>query len=313
MRDSHRMKEKYDLSLDNRQIVSLLIGALVVLGSVFVLGVVVGKQLTGPEGGPAAPDLLTALDAKAKERAKVMEEVAEVPPLTFPDILTERRPRRDPAVEKQREEERAAKEKMIAERKAAEEKAAAEREAHAAKVAEQEKTLREQDAAQRAAKEKLLAEQKAVAAKTGIDAPADDAKTRVAVASEPAEVKPAAAAKPVEVAVADTPTPTRTAPKASLNDAFDRAQPKPASPEGTAGEGDFTLQLSASQNPTEAEAFAQRLRSRGYAPYVVSGEVPGRGTFYRVRMGSFPTREAAARYLEDFKRETQMDGFIATR
>jgi DedD protein len=58
MRDSHRMKEKYDLSLDNRQIVSFLIGALVVLGSVFVLGVVVGKQLTGPEGGPAAPDLL---------------------------------------------------------------------------------------------------------------------------------------------------------------------------------------------------------------------------------------------------------------
>lgn len=312
MRDSHRMKEKYDLSLDNRQIVSLLIGALVVLGSVFVLGVVVGKQLTGPDGGPAAPDLLTALDAKAKERAKVLEEVAEVPPLTFPDILTERRPRTDPAVEKQRAEEKAAKEKMIAERKAAEEKAAAEREAHAAKMAEQEKIQREQDAAQRAAKEKLLAEQKAVAAKTGTEAPAEE-KAQVAVAAAPVEAKTVAAEKPVEVAVADAPTPTRTTPKASINDAFERAQPKPASPSGTAGEGDFTLQLSASQNPTEAEAFAQRLRSRGYAPYVVAGEVEGRGTFYRVRMGSFPTRDAAARYLADFKRETQMDGFIATR
>ena len=39
MRDTHRMREKYDLSLDSRQVVSLLIGGIVVLGAVFVLGV----------------------------------------------------------------------------------------------------------------------------------------------------------------------------------------------------------------------------------------------------------------------------------
>ena len=45
MRDAHRMKEKFDVSLDNRQIVSLLIAGIVVMGAVFVLGVVVGKNL----------------------------------------------------------------------------------------------------------------------------------------------------------------------------------------------------------------------------------------------------------------------------
>ena len=47
MRDVHRMREKYDLSLDSRQVVSLLIGGIVVLGAVFVLGVLVGKKLAG--------------------------------------------------------------------------------------------------------------------------------------------------------------------------------------------------------------------------------------------------------------------------
>ena len=47
MRDTHRMREKYDLSLDSRQVVSLLIGGIVVLGAVFVLGVLVGKKLAG--------------------------------------------------------------------------------------------------------------------------------------------------------------------------------------------------------------------------------------------------------------------------
>ena len=62
MRDTHRMREKYDLSLDSRQVVSLLIGGIVVLGAVFVLGVLVGKKLAGTPHTDRAPDLLTALD-----------------------------------------------------------------------------------------------------------------------------------------------------------------------------------------------------------------------------------------------------------
>ncbi len=72
MRDSHRMKEKYDLSLDSRQLVTLLAAGIVVLGAVFTLGVLVGQKLAGAPRTDRAPDLLSALDQKsaALERAR---------------------------------------------------------------------------------------------------------------------------------------------------------------------------------------------------------------------------------------------------
>ena len=40
--------------------------------------------------------------------------------------------------------------------------------------------------------------------------------------------------------------------------------------------------------------------------------MPGRGLFYRVRMGSFPNKDAAQTYLQDFKRETRLDGYVTS-
>lgn len=105
--------------------------------------------------------------------------------------------------------------------------------------------------------------------------------------------------------------PTRTATPAASNglkDAIARATQRPT--EAVPG-GAFTLQLSAFQTREEADRFVARLRDRGYAPYIVAAEVANKGTWYRVRMGSFPSREAASRYLADFKRETQLNAFVA--
>ena len=84
MRDSHRMKEKYDLSLDSRQVVSLLVAGIVVLGAVFVLGVLVGKKLAGSQRMDRAPDLLSALDQKSAALEKARAGTA----LTFQEELT---------------------------------------------------------------------------------------------------------------------------------------------------------------------------------------------------------------------------------
>src|SRR5215831_19411644 len=80
MRDTHRMREKYDLSLDSRQVVSLLIGAIVVLGAVFVLGVLVGKKLAGTQ------------HADRDHRTDALEKARATPPLTFQDELTRTTP-----------------------------------------------------------------------------------------------------------------------------------------------------------------------------------------------------------------------------
>jgi DedD protein len=231
MRDSHRMKEKYDLSLDSRQVVSLLVAGIVVLGAVFVLGVLVGKKLAGSQRTDRAPDLLSALDQKSA----ALERARAAPALTFQEELTT-------------------------------------------------------DAgAVRAQPLKVVPKPEPAAKPTEVKA--DTSKT------PPPEKK---AEAPVKSADAG-PIAARTAPAAAPSKVSD----------GTAASGPFTLQLGASQNRDDAERMVSRLREKGYAPYIVSADVPGKGTFYRVRMGSFATKEAASRYLEDFKRETKTEAFVA--
>ncbi len=262
MRDSHRMKEKYDLSLDSRQVVSLVIGAIIVAGSVFVLGVVVGKNLAGNEQAQEAPDLLAALDQKAN--------VA----LTFQDELTKKAP--PPS-------------------------------AHTAPAPPPPAPV--QIAAAR--------DPEAKPAPSPVPAPAPAPAAVVKPATLSADLgEPRAAVARAEVpAPASSPSPAEETPTRTggLKDAFARATaPTPAAGD-TDPDGAWTLQLSASQSRDEADRFAAKLRERGYAPYIVSAQVEGKGTWFRVRMGSFKNREAAQKYLVDFKRETQLDAFVATR
>lgn len=311
MRDAHRMKEKLDVSLDNRQIVSLLIAGIIVMGAVFVLGVVVGKKLAGNAQAASAPDLLSALDANAQALQQARDTE---PPLTFQDELT-KKTGSDTAPSKP-----GAKPGTVT-------------------VAIPPPAPKPKPAEPPAATEPKPSEAPATAeaaAPEGTPSPTDDdyapipaattAKAEAKPESKPAESKPTKAeakpeSKPAETKVADSkpaphpgkvepaPVPTRTTtPQGGLKEAIARAAQKPT--EAVPG-GAFTLQISAFQNRPEAERFAAKLRDRGYAPYIVSAEVPHKGTWYRVRMGSFPSKDAASRYLADFKRETQIDAFVA--
>jgi DedD protein len=92
-----RGRDKVELSLDGRQIASIVVGALVLLGVVFVLGLNIGRQLasrqleTGrgdalaaldqPVPSPAIPsDALTYHDRLTKDRAPPVEVVPAPPP-----------------------------------------------------------------------------------------------------------------------------------------------------------------------------------------------------------------------------------------
>lgn len=284
MRDAHRMKEKFDVSLDNRQIVSLLIAGIIVMGAVFVLGVVVGKKLAGNAQTADAPDLLSALDANAQalQQAREAEQ-----PLTFQDELM-RKSGSD-----------ASKPGTVT-------------------VAIPPPAPKPKPVEPPPAAEPQVAEAPAEAAGEPPASPTDDDYAPPAKATEPkpapkpaetkvAESKPA----PVPGKVEPAPVPTRTTAPAQgggLKDAIARATQRPT--EAVPG-GAFTLQISAFQSRAEADRFAAKLRDRGYAPYIITAEVPNKGTWYRVRMGSFPSKDAASRYLTDFKRETQLQAFVA--
>lgn len=229
------MKDKLELTLDNRQIAGTFVGGLLALGAVFVLGVSVGKRLPREGVTDEAPaDVLSALDQRAARLEEVRTDAAT---LTFQDELTRQR-LPDPA-------------------------------------------------------------------------PVEPAKTVVVqpVAAEPGPVA-APLVEKVAGRLADTPVATRTASgDAALKEALARATQRKV-PEVSAG-GNFTLQLAASQSRAEAERFAGNLREKGYAPFIVEAHVPGKGTFFRVRMGRFPSKDGAQRYLQDFKRETSLDAFVA--
>jgi DedD protein len=293
MRDAHRMKEKFDVSLDNRQIVSLLIAGIIVMGAVFVLGVVVGKKLAGNAQTAAAPDLLSALDANAQALQQAREGEQ---PLTFQDELTRKSGSEaskpgtvtvaipPPAPKPKPAEPPPAAEPQVAE-------------APAPTEAEPTASPTDDDYAPPATATAKPTETKAAEPKPE----PKPAETKVA------ESKPAPTPGKVEPA----PVPTRTTTPAQgsgLKEAIARATQRPT--EAVPG-GAFTLQISAFQNRPEAERFAAKLRDRGYAPYIVTAEVPNKGTWYRVRMGSFPSKDAASRYLTDFKRETQLQAFVA--
>ena len=246
MRDSHRLKEKYELSLDNRQIVSITVASLVVLGGVFLLGVVVGKKLSAETAvlQQQPTDLLGQLDRKTDALETVKADAA----LTFQDELTRKTPT-------------------------------------------------------------LIAE-------TPIVKPVEKPAV-VAVAPKPVAVDGAVAevvVKAPEPKLAETPkvelVATRTVDGGGLKEAFGKAQQKP--PTETAADGAWTVQLSAYQDKGEADRFAAGLRDKGYAPYIVEASIPGKGTWFRVRMGRFGNKDAASRYMEDFRRETSMNAIVTT-
>lgn len=100
---------------------------------------------------------------------------------------------------------------------------------------------------------------------------------------------------------------------ASDNEAGDAATP--SKPEGKPEQqaekqrAKFTLQLSSFQDRAEADSFHARLGEAGYKPYMIESEVDG-GTWYRVRLGGYPTYDAAIEAKTDFEKRMQIIAYV---
>jgi cell division septation protein DedD len=106
-----------------------------------------------------------------------------------------------------------------------------------------------------------------------------------------------AAARPQVVAASPAPAPTKKAPEGAKK------------PESAAGH--FTLQLSAFPEKGDAEEFMRKIQGAGYRPFLVASEIPGKGVFWRVRVGDYATRQAAADAKTEFERKQRMIAYIA--
>lgn len=74
----------------------------------------------------------------------------------------------------------------------------------------------------------------------------------------------------------------------------------------------FTIQVASYKDLMAAERQVTELKKKGYAAYRRIGKIPGKGIWYRVRIGYFKNRADAANTLNQLKKE-KVDAIIVQR
>ena len=300
LRDVERWRDKIEVRLDNRQVFFLFFGSALVACLLFVLGVIVGKRLEsrGRAIAPEVEDPLALLDKVA-----TTPRTTQSPAVTFPQALFGGKTAQNSAKKTDL--------KLVP--------SAAEPDKVAAKPAEIAKPNQTTPAVSTTTKP---ATSKLVAA---LDKSAEPAKP--APASKPAEVKTPVAGKPVAAtAPATRPTPApapatgKAAPVATANKPIVAAPPVVKGPvpvigaaatDSAKGKLRFTLQISAFQDRAEAEAFAGKLGSE--KTYITTSQVPGKGTWYRVRVGDFASAKDAIAGKLAFEKQHGVIAYVTQR
>lgn len=65
----------------------------------------------------------------------------------------------------------------------------------------------------------------------------------------------------------------------------------------------YALQMGSYQSKAKAEEEEKELRGKDYNTYVIEVNIPGKGTWYRVKIGDYEDLEQAQKAAEDFKRK----------
>ncbi len=77
--------------------------------------------------------------------------------------------------------------------------------------------------------------------------------------------------------------------------------------------GKYTVQIASYKQQEDAMKLAQRLQSKGYEAYIIQAKVPSKGTWHRVRIGSYPTKTEAKNYGSNLaKNEPLIDSMFVT-
>lgn len=72
----------------------------------------------------------------------------------------------------------------------------------------------------------------------------------------------------------------------------------------------YTLQIGSYQERETADNEVKKMKKKGYAASVVTSALPGKGTWYRVRLGSFSSRIAADKLKNDLKSKEGVSTFV---
>lgn len=80
----------------------------------------------------------------------------------------------------------------------------------------------------------------------------------------------------------------------------------------TPNRGGITLQVGSFNDRAQADDRVSRLKAAGVDARIVTANIPGRGTWYRVQVGRFVSREQATGYASQLRGRGLVNDFIAT-
>lgn len=292
-REPELYKDKIEVSLDGRQIFYLFFGGAVIVGLVFVLGVMVGRRVE------ARGHLDRAETQAARDPLAALDRLEHADNLQFHGALTGAEQTTD--VEKaigeldKKRGGKPAEAAKLAEPKAEAVKAEAKPEKREAEKRDDKAEKRDDE--RREAKRDDKTEKKADEAKKGERA--DEAKK--SEKSEKSEKRDEDKhAKKHDDEKSDK---HEKSEKSEKSDKAEKSEKRAERDDKS--EKKFTLQLSSFQDKSEAEAFLASVKSAGFSPYLTEADVSGKGTFYRVRLGSYRSMDAATDAKAEFEKASK--------
>ena len=305
LRHESKLKDKMEFQLDTRHVFYLVLWSVLLSGAIFATGLFVGEKKEAGKAGHKVTNSLAFKGLKQKEAGLGVDPmVSSFSFLSRLDRHPEKRELDDAvlnALAKMRLEVR----ERIHEQDEELKKELAE------KYFPSEDVVSEAAwAANRARPDQLLAQSQGVQAlrqhreaRLG-QAPADLGKEEPEPAPRPA---PYAEAKLQQMALAKAvpaPAPVRAVPVAVRADSQAPA------------EGAFAIQCKAFRNIHDAKVFVGYLKGemrRGpYKPFIMPVELPGKGKWYRVRIGKFDTRLEAEKYKAQFEKRLGLETFLVS-
>jgi cell division septation protein DedD len=75
----------------------------------------------------------------------------------------------------------------------------------------------------------------------------------------------------------------------------------------------YTLQVSAFQSKEEAGQLVKKLQEQGLRPYLSATSVAGKGVWYRVRVGNYPSWKHAVDAKKKFEEQLNLTAYVSRR
>src|SRR3990170_2873669 len=72
----------------------------------------------------------------------------------------------------------------------------------------------------------------------------------------------------------------------------------------------YSLQIASYPEREMADEEVKKMKKRGYAAFIVESEVPDKGTWYRVRLGSFSNKASADKLMNELRAKEGLSPFI---